>query len=230
MSEDYALSADWHTQPGDIFSVNMREYGNIWIDLGDLVPVVPGGLSRWETPAGLKTIDSIAHACNKGIFCVGNHEGRKEWMEWLFRRYPWIQIVNELRITRGGQTHIFKHGHQYTDWRVWALGADDITAFVTSVPWLRDKWYEFCRWKGWMPGSDYTGRQVKGYITVEERKKFDKLSGACMGLAINDLYPIPGPATMYLGHFHESGMLIKGSNCVRTLPNRYYTSIRIEGK
>lgn len=198
------ITADLHHNPGDIFRTNLRAY-NPWIDIGDMCNIIPYGMKPWRTKDGRKTIESIANNCTRGIFIWENHGGHKEWMQELFKPYPHITIVDDYEFVENGRIYKFKHGSEYTDWRLWQVGADDITAWMTRFPWLRSLWYRYCIWKGWMP-SHYRDAEVTltdKILGRDPQRKYEALIGAVHTQAIREADNQRVPCSLYYGHTHR---------------------------
>ena len=146
----YAIS-DLHLNPGDEFPMlNLADDDTLVIN-GDLLNILPLGFKAWDTQLGFYTLSSIAaHTPSDSIVIAGNHEGRLAWVHQLFYTFRKFTIARSYEVG----PYYFEHGHKrMPDWWFLRHIADDITEWATSNPLFRSCWFEFCKRRGWMPGS-----------------------------------------------------------------------------
>ncbi len=142
-------TSDWHLNPGVVFPENLISLKKLYL-VGDMFNIIPLGMGQWRTYEGRRTVDSIVnHIPADSTFIAGNHEGRLSWLKELLSAYPHIRVMR----SDVSQNYKFIHGHQYTDWKVWAIGADDITEWLTTNALTRKLWYKFCVSQGWLPSK-----------------------------------------------------------------------------
>jgi len=170
MNEAYVTS-DLHIEP-DGFGLQFlesfcEEASNARAILnGDGLNILPHGLGAWKTTQGYNTIRHFEATVEKYLplhgldYVLGNHEGRKSWVEELIQGHPLIRLHRYLDLQFPGRsgislvdTYHFEHGHRFTEWRVLSWFADDIVEWATTNALTRRWWYEFSRRMGWMPGS-----------------------------------------------------------------------------
>lgn len=202
------IFSDVHLNPGDdLEEFDFSSYSKI-VACGDFLNILPYGIKAWRTEEGKKTINSIMKSIGNTpfVYVLGNHEGRKQWVEELFKDYPQVQIMNVYEFYTNNRTFRFRHGHKFAlDWKYISGIADDIVVFLTSWNgWLRNIWYKFCRDRGWMPGSEID-REVHLRDAVSEKKfkKYnDKVSDVWKN-ALKDAHR-ESNTTLFIGHTHQA--------------------------
>jgi UDP-2,3-diacylglucosamine pyrophosphatase LpxH len=162
--------SDLHHNPGDkIHPALLKACLECYEDnlplviVGDLLNLVPLGLSAWTSSTeGRRTIFSITAELPKNTTLIlGNHEGRLSWAKTLF---PNVSIYREVVLGDDNRRKLVLHGHQLTQWRALSWVADDVTEWLTTTSLTRHWWYEFCKRRGWMPGSFPTPRALKIHL------------------------------------------------------------------
>jgi len=147
--------SDIHLNPGTLL-LDRKGYKGTYVLVGDILNILPHGFSPWQTPEGRQTIESIDKNTPDDVwYVIGNHEGRLSWIKKLFSPYPKWQgrIVRRLDMEIDGRVYHFEHGHKFTEWWVLRHIADDWVEFVTTLPIIREWWYKFCIYQGWIPSK-----------------------------------------------------------------------------
>lgn len=201
-----AAFSDMHLDPGDLFMADLRGYHNVYV-VGDLFNLIPWGLDIWKESPGRLTVETFVDGLpdNGCDYIIGNHEGREAWIRELFKAYPKVRVHSELEIESNGRTYRFKHGHQYTYWRILSIGADDVVQYLTG--WnrtLRNWWYNFCINRGWMP-SKITNRS-RGLISRifnRNPKNYNELVAWIWSFALREAHTKEN-MTLVIGHTHQA--------------------------
>ena len=185
--------ADVHLNPGDEFSLPIPEV-YAFVFNGDILNVLPKGISDWRTYEGWQTVQSLRAAVRfvpEVYFVIGNHEGRLSWAKELLRDTNFI-VVRELDFAG---IH-FEHGHRFPRWFLLHDFADDITEWMNSNWLLRRFWYWFSKKMGWMPGS----------IKSVKPEKYHSVIGFYWAYALHEAYK-HGWKTLVIGHTHTRANL-----------------------
>lgn len=198
-----------------------------WIDCGDLLNIVPMGMGKWRTAKGRATVASIASASKSITLIWKNHGGRLSWMRELFKDYPHVKVVDSHTFFSDNHKYIFKHGSEYTDWRIWSIGADEVTAFMTKFPVIRNLWYKFCKWRGWLPSALQTSNVTLRDGELIPNPNYQKIVGVMRSLALDEAKAQDMPTNIYFGHSHEHSELEHGNCKVVNLANRELLELNI---
>lgn len=159
------IISDLHMNPGDKVPDNLADKfcganSNIHILLGDIINVLPLGMGVWRTEDGVATIKDIIGKLMPDYWVFGNHEGRMAWLRELLKPYVGIKVIRSLDI---GRYH-FEHGHKLTEWWLLRHIADDLVELATNNALTRKWWYDFCKKRGWMPGSfPHNPKDLRGF-------------------------------------------------------------------
>jgi len=159
MIENLALISDPHLMPGDIFPTpRFEREPELVVVVGDTFNINPLGVDIWKSSEGILTVQSIPLALARYNWEIlpGNHDPKKYLTE-LFKlagvdKTPLTSLDVEMV---SGRTYHIEHGDRYTpDWGIIAPFANWLVDVMTSHSiWLRQKWYSFCVWKGWLPSK-----------------------------------------------------------------------------
>lgn len=192
-----ALLADTHRRAGDIWEYNLKSYGRV-ILLGDIIDVLPCGLHGWLNDRGKFTINSIGRNLPLDtLWIIRNHEGdRVSWMRFLFKDFPHIEFVHDYEERVMGRRFLYRHGSEYTDWRLWSIGADDLVAFMTEHGWTRDVWYWYCRKKGWM------NNERPAFKTDSQLRHYNDWLDVIWKIAMKEAMEEP-ETHLFMGHTHR---------------------------
>jgi metallophosphoesterase superfamily enzyme len=141
---------------------------------GDLLNLIPYGLSAWREPPGRKTILQLSELIPPQGFdwIKGNHEASESWMRELLPD-PRVRVADSLELYLGGRTWHIEHGHRFSYWKLLAPVADEVSELMAKVcPGL---WYGFMARMGWIPSRRmYSEEFLKG---ENPGKKYNDLVG-----------------------------------------------------
>lgn len=153
-------SSDWHIRPGQSRELELKRFlahDALKIINGDLLNILPYGLTQWRTEEGKATLDELKGLINNSpnvtVWLKGNHEGRLSWMKQLLGDCPHLIIDRSYDTGAQGRHWHFEHGHKFTDWWLLRHVADDIVEIATTNRVVRPFWYALCKRLDWMPGS-----------------------------------------------------------------------------
>ena len=149
-----AVTSDFHLNPGDIFpKPEFDREPDLVILNGDMRDFLPLGIKAWDTPEGHLTIQSLHSALGdyETVDLMGNHEGRFSWLCESNEGSHFVSM-RELTIKAKPLPYHFEHGHKLTEWWLLRHIADDWVEWITTHPIIRQRWYNFCVKRGWLPG------------------------------------------------------------------------------
>jgi len=227
-----AVFADVHLNPGDSFECDFSGYEEVISD-GDFLNILPWGMEAWRKDEGKYTIESIVKCLPfKGTTLIArNHEGRKSWVEELFKNCNCekvVKVVDQYEIPSNDRLYRFKHGGDYSDWRLWSRVADEGVGFLTRFSVTRNLLYRICRRMGYMPPQNSEPRTViltlnnphkkkKGIRSSKNPKKYKKWTAALWALALKEVHSQHKSnmsyKTLVIGHTHLSCHIKTGFEC-----------------
>lgn len=205
LDPDVQISAggDYHFRPGeecpDMF---YEDYRGLLV-FQEVFEIIPLGIDAWRTDSGRYTVSSFArnlppHGC---FMVLSNHDGRRKWLQEIVRDYN-IVVCEDLDIVTVDRIYHFEHGHKLTEWKVLSWGADDVVQFMTGWnKYLRNWWYSFCRWKGWIPS-----------YTADNKAKYSAVLGLYWANCLREVHKRKN-TTYVVGHSHCRRRISRALGC-----------------
>lgn len=155
--------SDIHLSPGEEYTGDL--HGPLILN-GDTFNILPYGLARWRTAAGIRTVNSLTDCLDDdAVFVLGNHEGRLAWLQELIPDFKVVRYYDFITLKGTNDSEGYPaytpyraiHGHQFAgDWTILRHFAPDLVEWFTSNPVTRQAFWAFCQRQGWMGTGMHT--------------------------------------------------------------------------
>lgn len=147
------IIGDLHCKLGDTLHPKLSEalgrYDAV-IDLGDQCEVQIYGIDAWRSEMGRQTIHSIASSVKQMIVISKNHWGFTRWAQELYEPYPHVTVLDEYEFTVNGRTYWFRHGSEYSEWKLMQPAANLTTLIMNHNPFIRRLWHRWLTYWGYL--------------------------------------------------------------------------------